>query len=85
MIALKYRLKIRTKFIKNVPPANYALSNVLNMHKLLNGHENNLGFEHVTLMEQIICTRRQINFEILNNNNSKIGLNTTANKPYSLS
>ena len=31
------------------------------------------------------CTRRQINFEILKDNNSKFGMNTTENKFYCLS
>ena len=57
----------------------------LKLHKLLNEHENELSFEHVMLMDQIVCTRRQINFQILQNSKSKIGLNTTANKLYPLS
>ena len=56
----------------------------LNLHKLFNEHENILAFEHVTLMDQMVCTRKQINFEFLKNKNSKIGLNTTPNKLYPL-
>ena len=50
----------------------------LKLHKLLNEHDNNLSFEHVTLMDQIVCTSRQINFQILRNNKTKIGMNTAA-------
>ena len=46
--------------------------------------ETNLVFEHVTLMDQIVCTGRQLNFQILRKFNTKIGLNTTANKLYPL-
>ena len=53
-------------------------------HKLLNDHENVLSFEHVTVMDQIICTSRQINFQILRKFRMKIGLNTTTNKVHLL-
>ena len=56
----------------------------IKLHKLINEHENDLSFEHMTLMKTIVCTRRQINFEIFKNCNGKIGLNTTANKFYPL-
>ena len=57
----------------------------LKLHKLLNEHENHLCFEHVTVMDQIVCTGRQVNFQILRKFSTKIGLNTTANKLYPLS
>ena len=34
----------------------------------------------VTVMDQIICTRIQLKFQIFKNCNTKIGMNTTANK-----
>ena len=52
----------------------------LKLHKLLNEHDNVLSFELVTVMDQIICTRRQLKFQIFKNCRSKIGMNTTANK-----
>ena len=54
----------------------------LKLHKLLNEHDHQLSFEHVTMMDQIVCTSGQINFQILRKFNTKIGLNTTANKFY---
>ena len=56
----------------------------LKLHKLLNEHENQLSFEHITIMDQIVCTGRQLNFKIMRNFRTKIGLNTTANKLYPL-
>ena len=44
----------------------------LKLHKLINDPENVLSFEHITVMNQIVCTRRKINFQILRNCNSKI-------------
>ena len=56
----------------------------LKLNKLINEHDGVLSFEHVTVMDQIICTSRQINFQIYTNCNSKIGQNTSANKLYRL-
>ena len=56
----------------------------LKLHKLLNEHDDHLSFEHVTIMDQIVCTGGRINFQILKEFNTKIGLNTTANKHYPL-
>ena len=50
----------------------------------MNEHDNDLSFEHITVMDQMNCTSRQINFQILRNFNVKIGMNTTANKLYPL-
>ena len=44
-----------------------------------------LDFETVTVIDQMILTSRQMNFQILRNNKRKIGLNTTANKFYHIS
>ena len=57
----------------------------LKLHKLLNEHDNVLSFEHVTVMDQIICTSRQLKFKVFKNCNTKIGMNTTANKLYHVS
>ena len=52
------------------------------MHKILN--QDLISFEIVTVLNQMICTRRQTTFELIRDNNSKIGMNTTANKFYCL-
>ena len=51
----------------------------LNLHKLLNT-EGPITSELVTVLDQIICGRRQLRFEIYRNYQGKIGMNTTANK-----
>ena len=56
----------------------------LKQHKLINFQENTSSFEHVTLLHKIICVGRQINYHIHRTSRSKIGMNTTANKLYSL-
>ena len=56
----------------------------LNLYKTLNNTQHELSFETVTVLDQIICSRRQLKFKIHRNFNNKIGLNTTANKLYHL-
>ena len=57
---------------------NYQLA--LNLHKTLNHNEGDLTFKIITVLDQMVCTRRQIKFQIFRNSNCKIGFNTTANK-----
>ena len=40
--------------------------------------------EHAQFLNQVICTKRQITFQILKNNNYKIGCNKAENKFYPL-
>ena len=56
----------------------------LNLHKILNsnGPVNN---ELVTVLDQMICGRRQLRFEIYRDFRGKIGMNTTANKLFFIS
>ena len=54
----------------------------LKLHKLIQELNEKCTFEHVTILSNVICTLRQTTFEILKDNHSKIGLNTTANKLY---
>ena len=56
----------------------------LNLYKTINTVEPDLSFEMVTILDQIICSRRQIKFQIHRNFSNKIGSNTTANKLYHL-
>ena len=56
----------------------------LNLHKTLNFDECELSFEFITALDQLICTRRQVLFQIFRNSNCKIGLNFTANKLFYL-
>ena len=66
------------------PQPNHALPNKpqwVNLHKVLNPL-NEINFELVTVLEQTVCGRRQLRFELIRNFNGKIGMNTTANKFY---
>jgi hypothetical protein len=56
----------------------------LNLFKIVNNSDHELSFESLTVFDQVICTRRQIKFQIQRNFTSKIGLNTITNKLYHL-
>ena len=56
----------------------------ISLHKTLSNCEGDLDFETITLLDQLVCTGRQINFQIHRQCNVKIGFNTTANKFYPL-
>ena len=62
--------------------AEYQLA--LSLHKVTNDFKTDLSFEQLMILDQTVCTGRQVNFQILRNFNGKIGLNITANKLYSV-
>ena len=53
--------------------------------KIISEIADNCAFEHVTLLDQNICTLRVTTFEIFKSNRFKIGMNTTANKLFHVS
>ena len=59
------------------------LYNIMNI--TLNENLEDLTFEQISVLDEIICTSRQSNFQICRSNRFKIGMNTTANKFFSLS
>ena len=52
------------------------------LHETVNHEDFPQTFEYVTVVDQTICTSRQLHFQTFRNNNNKIGMNTTANKFY---
>ena len=56
----------------------------LQLHKTINHVDFPQTFEQVTVVDQTICTSRQLWFQIFRNNKIKIGMNMTANKCYCL-
>ena len=71
------------KIHKKCTPSQIMLyQQALNLHKTINHVDFPQSFEHITLIDQTICTGRQLRFQMYRNNKSKIGMNTTANKFY---
>ena len=75
--------RIHINAVKCTPSQIMLYKSALKLHKTLNLDE--LLLESVTVLNQITCATRQKNFEILRDNWSRIGMNTTANKLYVLS
>ena len=57
----------------------------LQLHKSINEIYNCCTSEHTTLLNNIVCTGRQVKFEITRDNRGKIGMNTFSNKFYHVS
>ena len=74
------------KFHKKCTPeqiTNYQLS--INLYRTINVHCYTLSTETVRVLDQIVCTRRQIFFETFRSNRFKIGMNATENKLHHIS
>ena len=56
----------------------------LNLYSTLNEKSITPSTELVRVLDQVVCTRRQVLFEIHKSNTSKIGLNSAENKFYPL-
>ena len=61
----------------------YQLS--LSLYKSINQMYDSCTTEHSSLLANIVCTSRQLNFEIIRNNRTKIGMNTLSNRFYHIS
>ena len=57
----------------------------INLHKIINQPNFRNCFEHVTIVDQTVCTSRQLTFKVFRNNSLKIGMNMTANKLHCIS
>ena len=74
--------RIHMKCKKSTPKqiALYQMS--LKLHKTINEMHLSITSEHAILLNQLVCSTRQLKFEILRNNSFKIGMNTVSNKFY---
>ena len=64
------------------PVLNYVYQSSLHLHKIVNEMYESCTTEYAALINNIVCTKRQLKFEIIRNNRSKIGMNTLSNKFY---
>ena len=54
----------------------------LHLFKTINAIPFYCTSEHALLLNNIVCTGRQVKFEIIRNNRTKIGMNTLSNRFY---
>ena len=57
----------------------------ISVHKTVNEMFELCTSEHTTLINNVVCTRRQLKFEIIRNNRSKIGMRSLSNKFFHIS
>ena len=70
--------------MKSTPKQIMLYQLAIGLHKMVNSLDFPNTFEHVTILDQVICTGRQLRFQILRKFQSKIGINETTNKIYYL-
>ena len=56
----------------------------LRLHRTLNEIFESCTSEHAALLNNIVCTGRQLQFEVIISNRSKIGMNSIKNKFYQI-
>ena len=57
----------------------------LQLHKTINEIFDYCSSEHAALLSNVICTKRQLKFEIIRSNRNKIGMNTLSNRFFNIS
>ena len=71
------------KSVKKCTPTQIMLyQNALQLHKVVNNIFIKCTSEHAKVLLNIVCTSRQVTFEIIQDNNVKIGMNITLKKFY---
>ena len=70
---------------KSTPKQIMLYQQAILLHKIINHKNFPSCFEHITVIEQVVCTRRQLRLKFFKNNKLKIGLNMTANKFFNIS
>ena len=78
-------VKIHSICKKCTPTQIMAYQSALLLHKTISDSFNYCSYEHATLFCNIVCTGRQLNFEIIRSNRNKIGMNCISNKFYHVS
>ena len=67
---------------KKCTPSQIMYQNSLMQHKVINEMFELCSTGHAHILLNTICTNRQFTFEMIRNNNLKIGMNTPVNKFY---
>ena len=75
-------LDIHKKCKKCTPDQIMSYQSSIQLYKTLNNIFSYCSTEHASLLNNITCTRRQLKFEIVRSNRTKIGMNMISNKFY---
>ena len=77
--------KIHKVCKKCTPTQIMSYQTSLHLHRTINEIFDGCSSEHATLLNNVVCTGRQLKFEIIRSNNNKIGMNTISNKFFHIS
>ena len=78
-------LRIHTMCGKCTPLQVMSYLSSIHLYKTIYEIYESCTTEHAALINNIICTGRQLKFEVIRNNRSKIGMNSSSNKFYHIS
>ena len=78
-------VKIHSMSKKCTPMQIMSYQAAIHLHKVLTEIPERCTTEHALLLNNVICPRRQLRFEIFKSNCKKIGLNTLSNKFHHIS
>ena len=78
-------IRIHSMCKKCTPEQIMSYQAAIHLYKVINESFEVCTTEHAHLLDNIICTRRQLKFETFKSNRTKIGTNTLANKFHHLS
>ena len=67
---------------KSTPKQIMKYQIALSLHRLLNSMDEELSLDQVMVMDQAICTSRQLRFQVQRKFNQKVGMNIPINKFY---
>ena len=77
--------EIHKKCKKCTPNQIMSYQSSILLFKTLNNAFTYCSTEHANILNNIICTRRQLKIEIIRSNNTKIGMNMASNRFYQIS
>ena len=75
-------VRIHSLCHKSTPSQIMSYQAALHLHRVFNEMFESCTTEHAALLLNVTCTSRQLKFEIIRNNRSKIGMNCISNKFY---
>ena len=78
-------VKIHSMCYKCTPMQIMSYQAAIHLHKVLTEIPERCSTEHALLVNNVICPRRQLKFEMFRSNPSKIGINTLSNKFHQIS
>ena len=78
-------LDIHKRCKKCTPTQIMSYQSSIFLYKTLNNINSYCSTENASLLNNVVCTGRQLKFQVVRSNNTKIGMNMISNKFYHIS